>query len=218
MSLWFTRTRSTREMVIGTKNESVVLTAFSRNNYVEQVFKCGLLECLNLPWLAASPDGVAVLNVSAGQVLATVEVKTRVSTDQIASAEQLAAKYVEDSGPILCTVGDDVWKEVVDKDHSTQIMVQLSVLKLKYCIYIVGQAGVRGAIGHIIYVVIRKLQSNDLLLFVDKMRDMFEDILNPFFSGTLDEMVKLLPDGMTESNKKILKTSWMFFSNMRNHL
>jgi hypothetical protein len=111
-----------------------------------------------------------------------------------------------------------VWKEVVDKDHRKQIMVKLSVLKLRYCIYIVGQAGVRGAIGHIIYVVIRKLQSNDLLLFVDKMRDMFEDILNPFFSGTLDEMVKLLPDGMTESNKKILKTSWMFFSNMRNHL
>jgi hypothetical protein len=92
MSLWFTRTRSTREMVIGTKNESVVLTDFSRNNYVEQVFKCGLLACLNLAWLAASPDGVAVLNVLAGQVIATVEVKTRVSADQIASAEQIAAK------------------------------------------------------------------------------------------------------------------------------
>jgi hypothetical protein len=183
------------------------------------VFKCGLLECLNLPWLAASPDGVAVLNVSAGQVLATVEVKTRVSTDQIASAEQLAAKYVEDSGPILCTVGDDVWKEVVDKDHSTQIMVQLSVLKLKYCIYIVGQAGVRGAMGRIIYVVIGTLQLDDLLQFVDKMRDTFEDILNPFFtSGTLDEMVKLLPDGMMESNIKILETCWMFFTDMRNHL
>ncbi len=111
-----------------------------------------------------------------------------------------------------------MWKEVVDKDHWTQIMVKLSVLKLRYCIYIVGQAGVRGAMGHIIYVVIGKLQLNDLLLFVDKMRDMFEDILNPFFSGTLDEMVKLLPDGMTESNLKILKTRWMFFSNMRNHL
>jgi hypothetical protein len=134
MSSWFTRARSTREMVIGTKNESAVLTAFSRNNYMEQVFECGLLECLNLPWLAASPDGVAVLKVLAGQVIATVKVKTRASADQIASAEQVAAKYVEDSGLILCTIGDDVWKEVVDKDHLTQIMVQLSVLKLRYCI------------------------------------------------------------------------------------
>jgi hypothetical protein len=186
---------------------------------VEQVFKCGLLECLDLPWLAASPDGVAVLNVLAGQVLATVEVKTRVSADRIVSAEQLAAKYVEDSGPILCTVGDDVWKEVVDKDHSTQIMMQLSVLKLKYCIYIDGQAGVRGAMGRMIHVVIGKLQLDDLLQFVDKMHDTFEDILNPFFtSGTLDEMVKLLPDGMMESNTNILETCWMFFTDMRNHL
>jgi hypothetical protein len=32
------------------------------------------------------------LNVLAGQVIATVEVKTRVSADQIVSAEQIAAK------------------------------------------------------------------------------------------------------------------------------
>jgi hypothetical protein len=125
-------------MVMETKNESAVLTASSRNNFMEQVFEWGLLECLNLLWLTVSPDGVAVLNLLAGQVLATVEVKTRVSADWIASAEQLAAKYVQDSGPFLCTVGDDVWKEVVDKDHSMQIVVQLSVLKLKYCICIVG--------------------------------------------------------------------------------
>jgi len=56
-------------MVIGTKNESAVLNAFSRNNYVEQVFECGLLECLNLPWLAALPDRVAVFNVLAGQII-----------------------------------------------------------------------------------------------------------------------------------------------------
>jgi hypothetical protein len=91
MSLWFTRTRSTREMIIRMKNESAVLTAFSRNNDMEQVFKCGLLKCLNLPWLAALPDAVAVLNVAAGQIIAAVEVKTRVSADRIASEEQVAA-------------------------------------------------------------------------------------------------------------------------------
>ncbi len=73
--------------------------------------------------------------------------------------------------------------------------------------------------GCIIYVVIGKLQLDDLLLFVDKMHDTFEDILSPFFtSGTLDEMVNLLPDGMTEINIKILETHWMFFIDMRNHL
>jgi len=57
-------------MVIRTKNENAFV--FFMNNYVEQVFECGLLECLNFPWLAASPDAVAVLNVSGRQIIATV--------------------------------------------------------------------------------------------------------------------------------------------------
>ena len=102
---------------------------------------------------------------------------------------------MQDSDLILRTIGDDVWKEVIDKDHSTQIMVQLSVLKLKYCIYIVGQPGIRGAMGRIIYTVIGNSQLDDLLQFVDKMKDTLKGILNPFFtSGTLNKMVKLLPD------------------------
>ena len=46
------------------------------NNYVDQVFECGLLECLNFPWLAASPDAVAVLNVS-GRKIITVEIRLK---------------------------------------------------------------------------------------------------------------------------------------------
>ncbi len=38
LSSWFTRTRSSREMVIGAKNEKAVLTTFIKNDYVEQVF------------------------------------------------------------------------------------------------------------------------------------------------------------------------------------
>jgi hypothetical protein len=76
LSSWFSRTRSTREMVIGTKNEYSILSAFSMNYYVEQVFECGLLEYLNFPWLAASTNSGAVLNVSGGFVMATIKVKT----------------------------------------------------------------------------------------------------------------------------------------------
>ncbi len=154
-----------------------------------------------------------MLNVLAGQIIATVEVKTRVSANRIATAEQVAAKYQQDSDPILCTVEDDVWNDVVDNDHSTQILVQLSDLKLKYCIYIFGQPVVRGSMGRIIYTVIGKLQLDNLLQFVDKMQDTFEGILNPFFtSATLDKMVNQLPEGMTESNKKILETHWIFLA------
>jgi hypothetical protein len=34
------------------------------------------LECLNFPWLAAPPDAFAVLNVSVGQIIATIEDKS----------------------------------------------------------------------------------------------------------------------------------------------
>jgi hypothetical protein len=52
------------------------------NNYVLKFFECGLFECLHHPWLAASPDDIAVLRTSGGNYLATVEVKTRVSWNE----------------------------------------------------------------------------------------------------------------------------------------
>jgi hypothetical protein len=53
-----------------------------------------------------------------------------------------------------------VWNEVVDKQHSTHILVQLIILKVKDCIYLVGQPESRGSTGCIIYAVIGKLGYN----------------------------------------------------------
>jgi hypothetical protein len=63
---WFSRSRSTTEMVIGTTNETAILLAFSRNPFVLHLFECGLFECYHYPWLAASPDSIAVLRTSSG--------------------------------------------------------------------------------------------------------------------------------------------------------
>jgi hypothetical protein len=85
--------------------------------------------------------------------------------------------------------------------------VQLSVLKVKYCIYLVGQPGSRASTGHIIYTVIGKLEYNYLMEFLDRMWFTFEDILNPFFTcETLDDMVKHLPKDMMGSTKKAIET------------
>jgi hypothetical protein len=80
-------------MVIGTKNESAIIAAFRRSNYVLDIFECGLFESLDHPWLAASPDAIAVLKMSSGNYMATVEVKTRVSLERISIAERIAEKY-----------------------------------------------------------------------------------------------------------------------------
>ncbi len=61
-------------MVIGTTNETAILSAFSRNAYVLHLFECGLFECLLYPWLAALSDAMAVLRTSSGNYLARVEV------------------------------------------------------------------------------------------------------------------------------------------------
>jgi hypothetical protein len=48
-------------MNIGTKNEDVILTAFWSYNIVTDIFSCGLLESKSVPWLAASPDAIAII-------------------------------------------------------------------------------------------------------------------------------------------------------------
>ena len=65
LNSWFSRSRSTTEMVIGTKNEDAILKSFSTLQCVARVFECGLFECKDHPWLAASPDGLALFDLPA---------------------------------------------------------------------------------------------------------------------------------------------------------
>ncbi len=112
-----------------------------------------------------------------------------------------------------------MWNKVVDKDHSTQIFMQLGVLKVKSCIYLLGQPSSRGSTGRILYTGIGKLEYNYLMEFLDRMQITFEDILSPFFTcETLDDMVKHLLKDMVDSTKKVIETRWIFFRDMRNHL
>jgi hypothetical protein len=79
---WFSQNRSTQAMVIGAKNKSAVLQAFSKLSYVKSIFEVGLLENKTYPWMATSPDGVAVVGfVPEENVVASIEIKTRVSTE-----------------------------------------------------------------------------------------------------------------------------------------
>jgi hypothetical protein len=127
MGSWFSRIRSTLPMVVGSKNEGAVLKVFSQLNYVEELFDCGLLESEVLPWLAASPDALATICFSDDCFEnATVKIKTRVSKDKIAAAEQIAQKY---------------------NNKRIQLMIQLCVVRMCLCCYIVAQPGTNSATG-----------------------------------------------------------------------
>ncbi len=217
LSSWFSRSRSTTDMVISIKNESAIIAiaAFSRSNYVLDIFECGLFESLDHPWLAASPDAIAVLKTSSGNYMATVEVKTRVLLERISIAECIAEKYQHKG--FFCTIGDDIWSEVVDKDHSIQIMVQLSILKINYCVYLVGQAGTGGASGRILYTVIGKSTMEYMTNFMSTVRDKFDAALVPFSnSENAKDLLEKLPESTSELNEKIVESRWLFFRDIRN--
>jgi len=79
--------------------------------------------------MAASPDGVAVVGFMPEEnVVAPIEIKTRVSTKQIQQAEEIAAKYQHKL--IVSEIGDETWKKCIEEEHLTQVLLQLWVMRL----------------------------------------------------------------------------------------
>jgi len=116
---WFTQNCSTPAMVIGAKNESVVSQAFSKLSFIRSIFEVGLLLNKTYPWMAASPDGVVVAGFEPDEnVVASIEMNTRVYTERIQQAEEIAAKYQHKH--IVCEIGDETWKECIEEEHLTQ--------------------------------------------------------------------------------------------------
>jgi hypothetical protein len=109
----------------------------------------------------------------------TVEVKTRVSSERIAMAEEIAARYNDKS--MICDIGDATWMDCVERQHHIQCMVQCIVVSVKWCVYIVAQPGARGGGGRIIFIVFGKLSRTYANDFLQHMRDKVENLLMPFY-------------------------------------
>ncbi len=215
MASWFSRTRSTTPMVIGSKNENAVLKAFSNLDYVCSVFDVGLIEHSDIPWLAASPDAVAIIQTTedfAGIV--PVEVKTRVAPDRILEAERIAQDY--NCKLIFCGVGDEVWKECVEPEHSTQVMMQMLVLRVTHGIYIVARPGTREGHGRILYVVMGKWTEEDATNFKDRLLNNVHELLILFYEcSTVGELLHQLPRDLDGKHIDIIATRWPFFKSVR---
>jgi len=215
MKSWFNRSRSTEAMVIGTKNEDEVLLQLSRKDWMIKLFDCGLFESDSIPWLAASPDAIAVLSDEFGDKhVLTVEVKTRVALDKIAMAESIARKYNHEL--IGCDYGDDKWNECIEADHANQMMVQMAVLGINYCLYVVARPGSTRGRGKIIYCIAASVHPKHIDAFVQKLYDKVDRILRPFFtSTTVEEVLDELPNFMDRAQRQVIATRWPFFARMR---
>jgi hypothetical protein len=130
------------------KNEDAISKSFSMLQYVHEVFHCGLFEAKDHPWLAASPDGFALFDLPGlpgsedeqfSRHFGSLEIKARVLPDRISKAEEIAVKY--NNKHTICSIGDETWMDCVERTHHIQVMVQQTVLNIRWCVYIVGQPG-----------------------------------------------------------------------------
>jgi hypothetical protein len=173
LSSWFNRMRSMEEMRIGSKNEDAVLMAFTSFPSVTDIFQCGLFESKVYPWLAASPDGIAIImEPESNKKAAVVEIKTRVSLQRILAAEEIHAKY-NDNKIIETFIGSPVFEEVVEKDHATQLMMQMSTVGVDWAVYIVAKAGTQGSSGRIIYAVLVHFPPLQFEHFIERIVNKF---------------------------------------------
>jgi hypothetical protein len=180
---WFSRSRSTGSMVAGTKNEQATLRSLQGVLGIEKVYECGLLESKTNPWLAASPDAIAVFIESDGSLqAATVEVKSRDADATIKTAMKLKSEYGQF---IECVVGDEMWGKCVPRSHSTQMIVQSLITQQKYLLYVASMCGSANRCGQIIYIVKGlargQLARNYHSAVFDKLFHHCSTLLRPFF-------------------------------------
>jgi hypothetical protein len=127
-----------------------------------------------------------------------------VSPKKIAEADRIARKY--NSKVIICDYGDDVWNECIEGDHSNQILVQMIVIGINECHYIVSRAGTAGSKGRPIYTVSGYVSNQQLHDKYNYLCDKVEHLLDPFImSTTIDEVIAKLPRGLDPKQLDVIR-------------
>jgi hypothetical protein len=73
---WYGRFKGTSTMHEGTMNEEPTADAFCVEPMVVEFYEVGLLQCNASPFIAVSPDGVAVIQIGGMPHHTCVEIKT----------------------------------------------------------------------------------------------------------------------------------------------
>lgn len=146
---WFSSKCSTEEMKRGTENETAVVENLKKKPFIKAVFEIGLVSKKDHPCLGCSSDGIALVHTDEaanamlagdGDVtiddnnfwVATVEVKTKISPASLGSSLSLSS-----TDTIFCTADDEVFKRYIPHNHMAQVIQQVTVLNVKFAIYVV---------------------------------------------------------------------------------
>jgi len=206
-------------MVAGTKNEQATLRSLQGVLGIEKVYECGLLESKTNPWLAASPNAIAVFIETDGSLqAATVEVKSRDADATIKTAMKLKSEYGQF---IECVVGDEMWGKCVPRSHSTQMIVQSLVTQQKYLLYVASMCGSANRCRQIIYIV-KGLARGALFArnyhsaVYEKLFHYCDNLLGHFFMETeVRQLMPKLPATLDVVTRDVIRTRWPLFVAMR---
>jgi hypothetical protein len=137
---WFSRSRSTEAMMRGTVNEGACVSALAKLAFVKTIFEVGMIALKEAPWIACSPDGIALIDLEAlgfvqdaggTKELASVEIKTSVAESSLRSAVSNASVDV-----VTCDLGDETFRRHIPEDHMAQMIQQMIVLTTPFAIYV----------------------------------------------------------------------------------
>ena len=119
---WYGRFKGTSAMHEGTMNEEPTADAFSLEPMVVDFYEIGLLQCNEFPFIAVSPDGVAMLQFNRGETHhACVEIKTRVAEKTVAQALNAMIAH---GRFVHCAYDDVAFKKCVPSEHRHQVLHQ----------------------------------------------------------------------------------------------
>jgi YqaJ-like viral recombinase domain len=137
---WFTTARSTEAMMRGTANEEACVSALYKMYFVGDVCEVGMIALKVSPWIACSPDGIALIRVASigfsgcvsdEEALESVEIKTSVSEISSSVTTQNASADV-----ITCELGDEAFRKHVPEAHMAQVIQQMVVISILFAIYL----------------------------------------------------------------------------------
>ena len=91
---WFGRNWSLQAMITGTENEEPISQKMETEDFVVAFFEVGLLQFMNIPYLAVSPDGVAIIKLQDGtKEIACMKIKKRVAETTINKVRELVEEH-----------------------------------------------------------------------------------------------------------------------------
>jgi len=104
------------------------------------------------------------------------------------------------------------------KEHSTQVILQLWVMKLQNSFYIVALPGTSTSSGKIVYIMMGHLTLPYANSFFDQYMERIGRLLLPLYkSATIDKALWALPKNIEPSVVELFKTRWPFFMAIRKY-